>query len=310
MKQLWTILALALALLISALPQSGGNPFAGRWDIKVTTPKDTYPQWMELVEKDGALQVRIQPRGGNVRPAVSTRMDGGRLIIVVSAATAERPEVVWELTASGDKFSGVQKVGDSANIQIAGVRAPALKREAPKAWTDPESLFNAKDLSGWEPILGRRQSRWSVKDGELVNDGTGANIRTTRNFDDFKLHIDFNIPERANSGLYLRGRYEIQIGADRGGQNVHEMGSIYGFYPPARIVTAAPGTWQSFDVTLVGRIVTVIRNGIAIHENVEIPGITGGALDSDEGEPGPFYLQGDHDGVLRFRNIRISVPKR
>ena len=189
-------------------------------------------------------------------------------------------------------------------------RAPQLDRPIPKAWTRPEKLINGKDLTGWEPIASRRASRWIAKDGELVNTESGANLKTTRKFDDFKLHIEFNCPDHGNSGLYLRGRYEIQIGTEGGKLPNHEMGAIYGYQAPAKEVAPRPGEWQTYDVTLIGRHVTVIHNGVTIHDNQELEGITGGALDSAEEEPGPFFLQGDHQGLLRFRNMTISVPKR
>jgi len=90
----------------------------------------------------------------------------------------------------------------------------------------------------------------------------------------------------------------------------HAMGSIYGFLAPAVEVPPRPGQWESYDVTFVGRTVTVVRNGVTTIENKEIPGITGGALNSDEGQPGPLYIQGDHTGGMKYRNITISVPQR
>ena len=88
------------------------------------------------------------------------------------------------------------------------------------------------------------------------------------------------------------------------------MGAIYSFVAPTVMLPRKPGEWESFDITLVGRRLTIVRNGTKTIDNQEIPGITGGALDSNEGEPGPFYIQGDHTGGMRYRNIRISVPKK
>jgi hypothetical protein len=217
--------------------------------------------------------------------------------------------------------------------QLSGVRAPALKRAAPKAWTDPEPLFNGKDLTGWEPVNNTPEIRvsgvnhWVAKDGELVNEGRGSNLRTTRTFQDFKLHVEYNCPQGENSGVYLRGRYEAQVtappgparagaapggGARPGGypRNPYGgVGSIYGMVGPASPPPFRP-EWQSYDITLIGRWVTVIFNGVTTVDNQEIAGITGGALDSNEAEPGPIYLQGDHRGGIRYRNITISVPKR
>ena len=299
-----TLIALAL-LAAPVLAQS--SAFNGRWDFTVTTDTATYPQWMEVGD---ALKIRIQPRGGAVRPPESAKIAGSHLMITVSAAQNNRPEITWDLEASGDKLSGTQKSGDKVTAKLAAVRAPELKRAAPKGWTAPEPLFNGKDLTGWEPIGDAAQSHWVAKDGALLNESRGPNIKTTRTFDDFKLHIEFNCPDEGNSGIYLRGRYEIQVGSEGGKQPTHEMGAVYGYVPASVTMPLNSGTWQTFDITLVGRTVTVVRNGTTIQDAVEIPGITGGALDSNEAEPGPLFLQGDHTGGMMYRNITVSVPKR
>ena len=300
---------MAALLLVPARSQTARNPFLGRWDLTVTTPRGASNQWMEIVDKDGKLDGRMQPGGGASRPIPAVKIEGGHLIVTVQPA-GRGPETLWDLTLNGDKLTGVQKRGESSDTQVAGVRAPELKRPMPKAWTDPEPLLNGKDLAGWEPV--GQNSHWVARDGELVNDNPGnggANIKTTRKFDDFKLHVEVNCPEGGNSGIYLRGRYEIQVGTEGGTQPSHEMGAVYGYFAPASFPKKL-GEWSTFDITFVGRTVTVIRDGVRIHDNVEIPGITGGALDSNEGEPGPFYLQGDHHGVIRYRNITVSVPRR
>lgn len=299
---------LALAFALPAFPQAK-NPFLGRWDLNLTSPRAAWPQWMELVEKDGKLDGRIQPRGGAVRPIVDAKLQGDHLLITVQNASGRAPEITWDLAVAGDKLTGTQKQGETADTKIAGVRALALKRPMPKAWTQPEALFNGKDLTGWEPVSNPANSHWIVKDGTLFNEARGSNIRTTRTFQDFKLHIEVLCPEHCNSGIYLRGRDEIQVGTEGGTQPSHEMGALYGFTEPKVAMPLGSGEWQTFDITLVGRSVTVVRNGVKIHDNLEIPGITGGALDSNEGEPGPFFLQGDHDGGMAYRNIRIQLPK-
>jgi hypothetical protein len=313
------IAAAAAALVIAPVAAQRSNPFLGRWDITTTAVNARTPnprpqaQWMELVMRDGQIAGRIQPTGGAVRDIVSASTRGGTLEITVTAAAAERPATTWELTREGDSFSGVQKTGDNVTARLAGVRAPALNRPMPAAWSDPEPLFNGKDLTGWEVVSNPERNKWRARDGELVNDnpdGGGANLRTVRTFDDFKLHIEVNCPEHGNSGIYLRGRYEIQVGTEGGTQPSHEMGAIYGFFAPAATDPVPLGQWSSFDVTLVGRTVTVVRDGVLIHDRQELPGITGGALDSRESEPGPFFLQGDHQGVLRYRNITVATARR
>jgi len=337
-------IALTLAALIPALSQMPGNSFAGRWDMTVTSAKEQFPSWMEVVEKDGNLQVRVQGHTGNVNPAASVSRDGARLIVTVTAAapaipatetrpaSPARPGLVWELTQKGNRLTGTQRQGDN-QWQLAGVRAPALQRAAPGAWGNPEPLFNGKDLTGWAEmndtphIVGTVPSHWVAKGGELINEDRGANLRTTRTFDDFKLHVEYNCPAGENSGIYLRGRYEVQVappppparsgGAAGGGARAGAVprnpylgvGCVYGQLGPS---TPPPfrADWQTYDIALVGRRVTVVFNGVTTIDNQEIPGITGGALDSNEAEPGPIYLQGDHHGGIRYRNLTISLPRR
>ena len=208
-------------------------------------------------------------------------------------------------------MTGVGKRG-SNTLQLRGLRSPELKRAAPKAWTKPEPLFNGRNLDGWAPIGNPAESHWTVQDGLLVNTAHGANLKSTRVFDDFKVHYEVNCPDGGNSGFYLRGRYEVQIEYEPLTSNPVErrIGSVYGRIAPNPELPRTPGKWETFDVTLVGRIVTVIRNGVTIIDHKEIEGITGGALDANEGQPGPFYIQGDHTGGLKFRNITVSVPQR
>jgi hypothetical protein len=310
MKKIYAALILAAVAAVPGLPLQGASPLAGRWDITVATPHGTLIDWLGVTEKNGALEIWYQPPGGNVYQVKNYKVDGAHLSLVLREADGSQPALTWDVDASGDKLSGTQKRGDATG-QVIGVRAPALIRPEPKSWSAPEPLFNGKDLTGWEP-LDPAHNHWLAQGGELINESHGANLRTTRTFDDFRLHIEFNCPDDCNSGVYLRGRYEVQIEYEPLSSNPPErrIGSIYGFLTPAVELPRRPGQWESYDVTLIGRIVTVVRDGVTILDKQEIPGTTGGALDSNEGQPGPIYLQGDHNGRLLFRNITMSVPQR
>ena len=298
-------LVVVCGLLIPALAQKESNPFVGRWDFNITTPGGVRAVWLGVHEKDGKLEVWYQPTGGNVYEVKNFKANSSHLTLILS------PTLTWELDASGGTLAGVQKRGNNT-LELTGIRAPELKRDVPKAWTNPEPLFNGKNLDGWEPIGNPARSHWIVQDGLLVNQDHGANLKTKRTFDDFKVHYEVNCPNNGNSGFYLRGRYEVQIEYEPLSENPPErrIGSIYGRIAPKPELPRTPGQWETFDVTLVGRTVTVVRNGVTTIDHQEIEGITGGALDANEGEPGPFYIQGDHTGGLKFRNITVSVPRR
>ena len=322
-----SILAIALAstMLASTVSAQSSKDFLGRWDITVTPATGKpYPQWLELTENGGKIEGRVQPRGGAWHPIAAARMESGKLIVTLdepASGAGSASATNWELSSTDPgKLSGTEKRGDTADgLTLVAVKAPALDRPTPKQWTKPRPLFDGKDLQGWEPIGNVENNKWIARNDELVNDnpevpgqrGHGAaNIMTTEKFQDFKLHIEVNCPEGGNSGIYLRGRYELQIGTEGGKLPSHEMGAIYSYYPPPAGSENGLGKWTSFDVTLAGRHVTVLRDGKMYHDNVELPGPTGGALDSNEAEPGPFYLQGDHHGVISYRNITISVPEK
>jgi hypothetical protein len=297
----FVVFAVSLSL---ASAQSVGSAFVGRWGFNISTADGPRAAWLGVTEKDGSLAVAFQPTGGNVAPVKNFKVSGTHLTLQLS------PTMVWELDASGGKLTGRQTVGEKMTA-LTGLRAPEIRRDPPKAWTDPTPLFDGKDLEGWQPIGDTANSHWIVKDGLLVNQAHGANLRTVRTFDDFKLHFEANCPDEANSGFYLRGRYEVQLEYEPLTKNPPErrIGSIYGRIAPRGDLPRTPGKWETFDVTLVGRTVTVVRNGVTTIDRQEIEGITGGALDANEGNPGPFYIQGDHTGGLQFRNITVSVPK-
>jgi hypothetical protein len=197
---------------------------------------------------------------------------------------------------------------DGKRFEWSAVRAPAMRPTQMPRWGAPIQLLHGYDLGGWRAV-GGAQNQWVVSKGVLRSPHSGANIETTQTFRDFKLHIEFRYPAESNSGVYLRGRHEVQIQDDYGLPPLNDRFSgIYGFISPSEITAKRAGQWQSFDITLVGRMVTVVANGKRVICDQEIPGITGGAIDSNEGAPGPLLLQGDH-GPVEFRNI-VLTPAR
>jgi hypothetical protein len=133
-----------------------------------------------------------------------------------------------------------------------------------------------------------------------------VDLVTKNKYSDFKLHGEWRIPENGNSGIYLRGRYEVQLQDDHNSKlDDKSTGSIYGYLKPMKKMTKPVGEWNTYNITFIGRWVTIVFNGETIIDRQEIPGLTGGALDSNEGEPGPIMLQGDHMAV-EYRNLVLT----
>lgn len=299
-----------LVFLFSTLVMiaSAQTPFEGRWDLTVKAADATFPSWLEVAGD----KVRLVGRVASVKDGIDIKQSGAHLEFSSYEWFGKRVKVTWDLDVRSGNISGTGKHEDGTVDRITGVRAPAMQRDV-KNWGTPVLLFDGKDLKGWEAFTtepGKSpENHWMAENGELVNTAPGANIRTLRKFTDFKLHVEFNCPDAGNSGIYLRGRDEIQVAYEKSNDAKHGMGSVYGFFAPSVNLPEKPGQWETFDITLVGRKVTVVRDGVTTIDQQEIPGITGGALDSDEGAPGPLYIQGDHTGGMKYRNITIATPR-
>jgi hypothetical protein len=288
------------------------NPFLGRWDLTLKAPDGEHPSWLEVRQQDGQLKAQFTGRWGNARPLPKVEVSGNHITFVSPKDEESSPsDLVFQGELKGHAIAGTLNGPDGKTWQWTGVKAPSLDKmvKTPMQWGTPIQLFNGKDLSGWH------QSKpgppdWTVKDANLVTPGNGPELINDQKFQDFKLHVEFNCGKDSNSGVYLRGRYETQIETESEAEPPsHHTGGIYGFLAPTPEQPRSPDTWQTFDITLIGRRVTVVLNGKTVIENQEIPGLTGGALDSHEGAPGPIYLQGSEKGHVAFRNITVTPAK-
>jgi hypothetical protein len=282
----------------------------GRWDLVVQRGTHSSPSWLE-VERSGTATLvgQFVGSGGSARPIAKVTFSEGTFRFAIPPQWETNPnDITFEGRLEGDHITGSMTMGDGQKATWSGTRAPALRRPEPSGWGEPVPLFNGQSLDAWRPV-GGGASQWSVADGILRNAKRGANFVTVQSFDDFKLHLEFRVPKGENSGVYLRGRYEVQIEDNYGQEpDSHRIGGVYGFLTPSVNAARPAGEWQAVDVTLVGRVVTVVLNGERVIDRQTIPGITGGALDSDEGAPGPIMLQGDH-GPIEFRRV-VLTPAR
>jgi hypothetical protein len=309
------LLLASAALCAQAQPKVGfADPVLGRWDATVTGADGvSYPSWFEVrLRKETELMGGFVGRFGSLRYASQVTFNDGQLTITIPVQyELNKKDLVFTGRLVGDRLEGTTEDENGKTLKWTAVRAPVMVRSGAPAWGKTIQLFNGKDLTGWKLRDNRGGNCWKVAGGVLENNTPCADLISEQKFADFKLRVEFKVVPQGNSGLYLRGRHELQIADQKfygPALDSLRMGGVYGFIRPAVDAAKAPGEWQTYDITLVGRKVTVVLNGQTVVDNETIPGITGGALDSDEAAPGPLMLQGDHTKVY-FRKIELTPAK-
>lgn len=326
--------ALPLILIsITAAAQSDSNPYIGRWAL--TIPGGG-AGWLGIEDKGDYLDGGILWGGGSVVPLASVYVDGQGNLVATRINEVERKDADGKVVATqrftetivaakpqGDDLALTRTVpntnGKGAVVrEFTGKRIPDLP-EAPNLkrvkYADPIQLLNGKDLTGWTLTNPSAKNGWTMKDGILTNEaprqgGAFGNLRTEQEFEDFNLTLEVRVPQGGNSGVYLRGIYEVQVEDSYGkGLDSHHMGALYSRITPSQSAEKPAGEWNTMDITLVDRHLTVILNGKNIIDNQPVLGCTGGALWSDEFKPGPIYLQGDH-GSIEYRNMVLKPVKK
>ncbi len=324
--------ALIMALVaVSPAFADAGDAFVGHWAL--TLPRNG-AGWLGITREGGYFDGRLLWYGGSVNPLDSVYLDGDTLY-VTRGWDVERKDAsgkvvrkqhyteTFALTVSGDTLSGKRAKPRAEGVGVekdmfSGKRIPPLPPAPDLAnvqYGDPVQLFNGKDLEGWTLTDSHAVNGWRAENGVLINDPVQTegkphinygNLRTEKEFEDFNLKLELNVPPNGNSGIYLRGIYEVQV-CDSYGKplDAHNMGGIYSRIAPVIAAEKPAGEWQIVDITLCDRHVTVKLNGQTIIDNAALEGCTGGALWSDEFRPGPLYLQGDHTGV-QYRNIVLT----
>ncbi len=319
------VLVVLLVLCTSTLGAQSGSPFLGRWAL--TIPGGG-AGWLGVVQKDGKLSAGILWGGGSVEPVSDIKLEGDKLVVTRihesqqrGTKTTSTETITATLDGNNLKLTTVTKRPDGSLTKPAdftGKKIPPLpgKPDLSKVkFGAPILLFEGKSLEAWKLTDPGAKSGWSIENGVLVNKPVQqegqphvnyGNLRTVAEFQDFNLKLEVNVAKGENSGVYLRGLYEVQV-CDSYGKKLdsHNMGGIYSRITPTENAEKAPGEWQTMDLTLVDRHATVILNGKKIIDNEPLLGCTGGALWSDEFKPGPIYLQGDHTGI-KYRNIVLA----
>ena len=300
------VLLLLLAIALTSLATAQNKEFLGRWDLTVTGDKE-YPSWLEVTQENGKLAANFVGRWGNARPLPKIEINKDKITFTSPKEEEDaQSDMVYEGSLQGDTLSGTVNAPKGGTWKWTATRAPKLEAKKNVKWGRPIELFNGKDLTGWTMTDPNTKTPWTVVDGALTSPTHGPEIINSQKFRDFKLHVEFKVNDNSNSGVYLRGRYEVQVETNSAQEPPsHHMGGIYGFIAAKPEIRTA-NVWHNYDITLIGRTVTVVLDGKAVITRQEIPGITGGALDSHEGDAGPIYLQGSEDGHVAYRRVVIT----
>jgi hypothetical protein len=277
----------------------------GRWDAIVKLTDRDYASWFEI-NNNGALSGRFVGIEGSARPMTEVSFKENEVYFRLPPQYEKRDfDLIFKGVLDDGVIAGKTNDDEGKWVTFTATRAPKLDYRDVE-WGEPINLVR-KDLSNWKLRFSDNPSGWKIQDGILSNTSPSVDIVTRDNYSNFKLHAEWRVPQNGNSGVYLRGRYEVQILDDHLIElSTKSTGSIYGYLKPYMKVTKPAGEWNIFDITLIGRWVTIVLNGETIIDREEIPGLTGGALDSSEGLPGPIMLQGDHRAV-EYRNL-ILIP--
>lgn len=297
----------------ACLAASPAAKFNGRWDITVSGQPVA---WWLLVENAGTPRISgmfVGAPTGNLDKIPQISVDDGEIRFVFEQRYIKgEPDRkgTYRARLVGGKLEGTFEIEgkpDSA-LRWTGVRSPKIRDHDDGSWKPGRrvELFDGKDVSGWHSRVGGGELGWYVENGLLKNATPAPDLVSDRTFWNFTLHVEYRLAERSNSGVGLRGRYEVQIVDDFGRPpSTHGNGALYSRIVPAENASRRAGEWQTFDIRLVGREVTVVLNDRKIIDKREIDGLTALANNPDEGRPGPILLQGDH-GSVEFRRIVIT----
>jgi len=307
------LLVAAAWVLFTFAAYADDQDFNGRWDITVSGDTNQRAWWLE-VSGAGTSNLKgkfVGAPGGQVDDIPKLSISEGELRFAFERRynthqKAFQKGIYYARLESG-KLKGTFEIeGDpSSYLEWQGIRAPVIADKDDATWRrgDPIPLFDGRDLTGWQPEVPNRPPAWTVKDGVLMNGAGTNNLVSDKKFLNFMLHVEFMIGARTNSGIGLRGRYELQLVDDfYRPPSMRSSGAIYDRIAPSTNAIDLPGEWQSCDIRLVGRQVTVVLNGVKVMDKQTIEGLTGEAIDANEGDPGPIVLKGDR-GPVEFRKV-------
>ncbi len=297
----------AFAILAITTVTAQQNPFLGRWNLTGTGANAANVYWLEVKDEGGQLTGMFLNRGGSPVKLASIKVENGELVFQL-APPARGNGTEGRARAQGDKLTGKLTSGDRV-VDFTGARPPKWgpsDANANHKLGTPVALFDGKTMDAWDVQDKTKPSGWTVVDGMMTNTPHANNLISKQKFQDYKIHAEYKLEQNSNSGIYIRGRYELQVLDDYGkAQDEHSHMAVYAWHKPLVNASKPVGEWQYMDATIVGNKVTVVLNGQKVQDNATLEAITGGALDANESQPGPIMIQGDHEKVT-YRNVTVT----
>lgn len=299
------------AILLAAVAALGAqqpNQYVGRWNLTGTGDSSSYVYWLEVKDEDGQLSGMFLNRGGSPVKLGTVKIENGELVFALPPGRNNAPSPEYHAKLQGDRLVGSVQL-PTRRVEFVGVRPPKWPKadaNAAHKFGKPVELFDGKTMDAWDVQDKSKPMGWIVEDGAMTNTPPANNLVSKEKFQDFKIHAEYKLAEHSNSGIYLRGRYELQV-LDDFGKPTEEHGhmSVYAWHKPLVNASKPVGEWQTMEATIVANKVTVVLNGQKVQDNVTLEAITGGALDANELEPGPIMLQGDHEKVW-YRKVTVT----
>ena len=300
------IAALGVAAVVTA--RADDKAFLGRWNLTGTGADSNAIFWLEVKDEGGQLSGMFLNRGGSPVKLPAIEVKGDELVFTTVAPEGKTGQT-FRAKRKGDGLEGSTTNPDGKTLAFTGARPPkwpAANANGAHTFGTPVDLFDGKTLDTWNLQIPNRPSGWSVVDGAMTNEKGANNLVSKQTFKDFKINAEYKIEPGSNSGIYLRGRYELQVLDDYGKPvEAHGHMAIYAWVAPLVNATKPAGEWQSMEAVIVANKVTATLNGQKVHDNSTIQAITGGALDANETQPGPIMLQGDH-GKVWYRKVTVT----
>ena len=330
------LIVVALLITAAAAVSAQENPFVGRWNLTGTGADSDKVYWLEVTQTGDQLAGRFLNRTAHATPLAWVRIEGKELVFQygrgeggpadpvracgpIYRARVENGKLIGHhtpepcvLPTSGAAATPPSPRPPAQPINWVGVRQPVwppANANASHTYGKPVVLVGpGVGLDVWNASGAAHEGAWKVTNGILENEPPTYNPISKQKFKDFKIEAEFKLDKDQNSGLYLRGRHELQLALGMGNAATNgRQGfvSIYGWKAPDLDAGKPAGEWQTLEAIVVGNRVTVTVNGKRVHDNAVLLAMTGGALDNDEMAPGPIMIQGDHSRVA-FRKLVVT----